>query len=218
MDLDGGEMLPGCRRDVNIRTQIEVRFNWDKEETWIWEPGWRGDKSRDLDGVEMRPGLSWDAYLETWIGWYGTRMELRYYSLVEKWPGRRWNTHLETFMGLRWCLDGTKMQFSGTGWRRDVTQMEARCKYQDPDWGEIQLRQRRNVHLGARVERRHTSRDLDGVEMGPGLSWDAHLETRMGYFGTGVELRYNSSVEKGPGWRWDTSWNLYGFEMMIGWN
>ena len=123
LDLDGGEMLPGCRWDVNIRTQIEVRFNWDKEETWIWEPRWRGDKSRDLDGVEMGPGLSWDAYLETWIGWYGTRMELRYYSLVEKWPGWRWNTHLETCMGLRWCLDGTKMQFGRPGWRWNGTWM-----------------------------------------------------------------------------------------------
>ena len=45
-----------------------------------------------------------------------------------------------------------------------------RCKYQDPDCGKIQLRQRRNVNLGAWVERRHKSLDLDGVEMGPGLS------------------------------------------------
>ena len=43
VDLDVYEMLPGCRWDANIRTQIEVRFNWDKEETWIWEPGWRED-------------------------------------------------------------------------------------------------------------------------------------------------------------------------------
>ena len=28
---------------------------------------------QDLDGVEMWPGLSWDAHLETWIGWYGPR-------------------------------------------------------------------------------------------------------------------------------------------------
>ena len=40
---DVDEMLPGCRRDANIRTQIEVRFNRNREETWIWEPGWRGD-------------------------------------------------------------------------------------------------------------------------------------------------------------------------------
>ena len=52
VDLAGGEMLPGCRRDANIRSQIEVIFNWDKEETRIWEPGLRGDTN-----------------LETWIGW-----------------------------------------------------------------------------------------------------------------------------------------------------
>ena len=70
VDLDGGEMLPGWRRDANIRSHIEVWFNWDKEETWIREPGWRGD-----------------------TGWYGTRMELRYNSAVEKWPGWNWDTN-----------------------------------------------------------------------------------------------------------------------------
>ena len=80
VDLDGGDVLPGCRRDANIRSQIEVRFNWDKEETWIWEP-------------ERRPGLSWAAHLETGIGWYGTRMELRYNSAVEKWPGWNWDNN-----------------------------------------------------------------------------------------------------------------------------
>ena len=30
--------------------------------------------------------------------------------------------------------------------------------------------QRRNMNLGAWLEMRHKSRDLDGVEMGPGLS------------------------------------------------
>ena len=61
LDLNGGEIFPGCRRDVNIRTQNEVGFNWDKEETWIWEPEWRSDTNLetwmglrfDLDWVEM---------------------------------------------------------------------------------------------------------------------------------------------------------------------
>ena len=54
--------------------------------------------------------------------------------------------------------------------------MEVRC-YLDLDEmqisglrSEIQLGQRRNVNLGAWVERRQKSRDLDGVETGPGLS------------------------------------------------
>ena len=41
--------------------------------------------------------------------------------------------------------------------------------------------------------------------MGPGLSWDAHLETWIGWYGTRMELIYNSAVEKGPGWKWDTN-------------
>ena len=58
VDLAEGEMLRkmqfgGCRRDANIRTQ--VRFNWDKEETRIWEPGLRGDTH-----LETWMGLRWD--------------------------------------------------------------------------------------------------------------------------------------------------------------
>ena len=55
VELAGGEMLPGCRRDANIRTQFEVRFNWDKEETPIWEPSLRGDTN-----LETCIGLRWD--------------------------------------------------------------------------------------------------------------------------------------------------------------
>ena len=158
----------------------------------------------------MGPGLSWDAHLETWMGWYGTGMELRYNSPVDKGPGWRWDTHLETCMHLRWCLDGTKRQFGGPGWRWDSSK--------------IQLRQRRNVNMGAWVERKHKSRDLDGVEMGPGLSWDAHLETWIGWYGTRMELRYNPPVEKWPGWKWDTiletcmglRWCLDGTKMQFG--
>ena len=190
MQISGlrSEIQLGQRRNVNLGAWVERR-----------------QKSRDLDGVETGPGLSWDAHLETWIGLYGSRMELRYNSPVEKGPGWRWDTHLETCMGLRWCLDGTKMQFSGPGGRWDVTWMQVRCKYQDPDGGKIQLRQRKNMNLGAWVEMRHKSRDLDGVEMGPGLSWDTHLETSMGWYGTGMELRYIFPVEKGPGWKWYTN-------------
>ena len=61
VDLNGGEIFPGRRRNVNIRTQNEVGFNWDKEETWIWKPGWRGNRNPkawmglrwDLDWAEM---------------------------------------------------------------------------------------------------------------------------------------------------------------------
>ena len=121
VDLNVDEMLPGCRWDARIRTQIKVRFNWDKEkkresgslggeETQIYRPGWGWDGT----WIELRC-TSWDE-----DGWYGTGMELRYNFPVEKWPGWRWNTHLETCMHLRWCLDGAKMQFGWPGYRRDA--------------------------------------------------------------------------------------------------
>ena len=94
VDLDGGEMLPGCRWDVNIRTQ-----NWGKiqlRQRRNMNPGaWleMRHNSRDLDGVEMGPGLSWDTHLETRMGWYGTGMELRYNFPVEKRPGWKWYTN-----------------------------------------------------------------------------------------------------------------------------
>ena len=134
----------------------------------------RKHKSRDLDGVEMGPGLNWDAHIETWIGWYGTGMELRYYSPVEKWLGWRWDTHL-----------GTSIAFNLV--------------------------------------------DLDGGEMLPGCRRDANIMSQ-------IEVRFNWDNEETwiwePGWCWDgtwievrcwdgdrvTSWNLYGFEMMLGWN
>ena len=163
--LGGGEMLPGCRRYVNIRTQIEVRFKWDKEETWIWEPGWREDTN-----LETWMGLGWDL---DWVEMHILRHGQGYMGLGWSWGIIRQlrkdlgggETHLETCMGLGLCLGGTKMQFAGPGWRWDVTWVQVRCKYQDPDWSEIQVGQRRNVNRGAWVEMRHKSRDLDWVEM-----------------------------------------------------
>ena len=225
VDLDGAEKLPGWRRDANIRTQIEVRFKWDKDKklnlgAWIE----MRQRSRDLDEVEMAHGLSWDAHLEMWIWRYGTRMELRYNYPVWKRPGWRWNTHLEICIVLRWCLDRIQMKFGVPGWWWDVTWMWARCKYQDPDLCEIQLWQRRNVKLRAWVEMRHKCWDLDGVEMALGLSWNAHLETWISWHGTRMVLRYNSPVGIGPGWRWGTHlencihlrWCLGGTKMQFG--
>ena len=179
-------------------------------------------KYQHLHGSETRPGWRWDGYLWTW-------MEVRQYievvktesrdlDPVEEGHGWRWDTHLETCMGLRWCLDGTKMQFGGPWWRWDVTWMEVKCKYQDPDWGKIQLRQRRDVYLTAWVESKHKSRDLDGVEMGPGLSWDAHLETWMGDMGLGWSWVTFLKLQRAWVEVRHTSWNMYAFEMMLRWN
>ena len=131
VDLDEGEMLPGCRRDANISSQVEVRFNWDKEETRIWFE--RRHKSRDLDGVEMGPGLSWDAHLEMRIWWYGTRMELRYNSPIEKGPGWRWDTHLET-------------------WAWDDAWVELRCNLVDLDGGEMLPGWRWGANIRTQIE------------------------------------------------------------------
>ena len=97
-------------------------------------------------------------------------------------------------MCLTWCLDRTKMQFGGPGWRWDVTWMWVRCKYQDPDWGKIQLRQRRHVNLGAWVERRHKSRDLDGLRWD--LDWVEMHILRRGW------------GDMGLGWSWYTIFQL----------
>ena len=123
VDLDGGDILPGCRRNANIRTQVDVRFKRDKEETRIWEHWWRGDRNLetwmglrwDLDWAEMHIlrrgwgilglGWSWDTILQLRKGLDGGE------------------THRETYMGLRWRLDGTKMQFCGPEWRRDISRM-----------------------------------------------------------------------------------------------
>ena len=197
VELAGGEMLPGCRRDANIRTQIEVRFNWDKEETPIWEPSLRGDTN-----LETCIGLRWD--LE-WVEMHILRRRKGDMGLGWSWLTIRQfrkdpdgsETHI---LKPVWVWDDAWVELRcnlvALRWRWDVTWKKVRYKYQEQYWGKIQLRQRRKVNLGAWAERRHKTLDLDGVDMGPGLGWDAHLETRMGWYGTGMELRYNSPVEK----------------------
>ena len=85
VDMAGGEMLPGCGRDANIRSQIEVKFNWDKEETRIWEPGLRLDTNLetwvglrwDLDWVEMKILRRGWGDMGLWWSWV-TILQLRY--------------------------------------------------------------------------------------------------------------------------------------------
>ena len=117
--LDGTKMQfggPGWRWDVTwmevkckYQDQIEVRFNWDKEETCIWQPGWRVDTNLetwmglrwDLDWVEMHIlrrgwgdmglGWSWVTFLKLQRAW----VEVRHTS---------WNMYAFEMM-LRWNQD-----------------------------------------------------------------------------------------------------------------
>ena len=117
VDLDVDETLPGCRWDANIRTQIEVRFSWDKEETWIWEPGWRGDTNR-----ETWMGLRWDL---DWV-----EMHILRRGWGDMGLGWSWDTILQLRNDLdggeahilkHVCIwDGAKMQFGWPGCRRDA--------------------------------------------------------------------------------------------------
>ena len=190
MELDWGDIQPRPRRNVNLWACIERRH-----------------KSRDLYGVEMGPGLSWDAHLETWIVWYWTR--------------KGWDTLAQ----LGEHLDGGETRLLKPEWVWDNALVELRCNLVDlfgaemlpgcrrdaniRTWIEMRFNSDKEknvnlVNLGARNERRHKSRDLFGVEMGPGLSWDAHLETWIAWYVIGMDLRYNSPFGKGPGWGWDS--------------
>ena len=111
-DLNACDAGSGWRWDTNLGTWIALRWDLEGAEIQSTRPGWGWDGT----WIELRC-TSWDVDRVIWD------LELRYNSLVEKGPGWRWDTHLETFMGLRWCLDGTKMHFGGAGWRWDVTWM-----------------------------------------------------------------------------------------------
>ena len=200
--------------------------------------------SWDLDAGDAGSGWRWDTNLGTWIAIWWSWLEVRCYLDVGEMqisgPRLRWDSTETMKKHQSGSLDWEETQISrpvwdwddagvelrcnlvNLRWRWDVTWKLVRYKYQEQYWGKIQLRQRRNVNLSAWVERRHKTLDLDGVDMGPGLGWDAHLETRMGWYGTGMELRYNSPVEKW--WRWDTHletcmhlrWCLDGAKMQFG--
>ena len=170
-------------------------------------------KYQYLYGGETRPGWRWDGNLWTW-------MEVRQYIEVvktESWDldpveeghGWRWDTHLETCMGLRWCLDGTKMQFGGPGWGWDVnirTQIEVRFNWDkeetwiwEPGWrGDTNL----ETCIGLRW-------DLDWVEMhilrrgwgdmGLGWSWDTILQLTKGLDGGETHILKHVCI-------WDDAW------------
>ena len=93
-DLNAGDAGSGWRWDTNFWTWIAPRWDLDGLKFNL----------QDLDGVEMWPGLSWDAHLETWIGWYGTRSWHTIHQLRRTWMKVRhtsWNLYGFEIM-LRW--------------------------------------------------------------------------------------------------------------------
>ena len=92
-----------------------LECRWDAI-SWLW---WRWD----VKWIEVRCEYEHLHGGETWmqVRQYIEVVKTESWDLdpVEEGPGWKWGTHLETCIGLRWCLDGTKMQFGGPGWRWD---------------------------------------------------------------------------------------------------
>ena len=163
VDQDGGVMLLGCRRDVNIRTQNEVGFNWDKEETWIWEPGWRGDTH-----PETWMGLKWDL---DWV-----EMHILRRGQGDMGLGWSWDTILQ----LRKDLDGGETHILKLVWVWDDAWMELRCNLLDLDGGEMLPGCRWDVNIRTQIEVRFNWDKEETLIWEPGWIGDTNLETWMG--------------------------------------
>ena len=99
---------------------------------------------------------------------------------------------------------GLNAFLGGLGWRWRVIWKEVGGKYTNLDWGETQHGRRGNVNLGVQMELGCWSWDLDGGEMGPGFSWDAQLETCLGWHETRMG-NYWGELDGGDtrhGWWW----------------
>ena len=73
-DWDGGDLSSGRRWEANMRTWIEVRLDMEEEKRESWSPNGVGMLIMRPGWGEMGPGFSWDAQLETWLGWHETRL------------------------------------------------------------------------------------------------------------------------------------------------
>ena len=187
---------PGWKWDTNIGTRLYVRCKsrgigrlWMILHIYI-APGWRSDGT-------------WKEVIQI------------YWNLDSGLTGSAWSSdaHLETCMSLKCWLDGSQMQFCGSGsdgaempfcgpgWRWVATKMEVKRKYQGLNLVETRPRWRGEINLGAWLEVRCKSWDLAEGEMGHGLSWDCHLETWIRYNGTTYRIQL-----AWPGLRWDMTW------------
>ena len=141
-------------------------------------------------------GWSWGAILVTWME---VACDLDWGETPNSGPGCSW------------------AQFSGHGWRWDVTRMEMRCNYQDLDWDfdmgacmevrceygaldwiEMQLRWRRDANLWTLIETVH------------GWRRDKNLVAWISLSRTGMEVKLTywnlAGFEMVPGWIWDATW------------
>ena len=159
---------PGWKWDTNISTRLYVRSRGLGRLRMILHlyiaPGWRSD---------------------------GTRKEVIqvYWNLDSGLTGSAWSSdaHLETCMSLKCWLDGSQMQFCGSGldgaempfcgpgWRWVVPKMEVKHIYQDLNLVETRPRWRGEIKLGAWL----------GGEM-------QILRLGWGWDGTWIELRQPS--------------------------
>ena len=177
----------------------------------------RKHKSLDLYGVEMGPGLSWDAHLETWIGWYGTRVELIQFASWER-----------TWMEVRHILKPV--------WVWDDAWMELRCNLVELDGGEMLTGCRWDVNIRTQIKVRFNWHKEETWIWEPGWRGDTNLETWVGLRWdldwAEMHILRRGWGDMGLGWSWDailhltkdldrgehTSWNMYAFGMMLGWN
>ena len=160
-DLNWGETLPGCSRDLNIGTCMEVRCEYG-----------------DLDGIKMRP--LWRGGANLW-----TLMEVRRFvdggATRILWPVFCWYRTWMEFRCTSWNRDGLELVPRGSWDANSGDQNGGEAsEYMGLDWeGTIDaIWMDRNVNLEAWIEVRRKSQDLDGGEMGnvrlrPGWSWGA---------------------------------------------
>ena len=125
----GGQICePGLRwdstwkkRNVNLGVQMELGC-------WSW----------DLDGSEMGPGFSWDAQLETWLGWHETRMG-NYWGELDGGDTRHgwwWHKILGTWIRVRHDLGGCALHNLRPWCVWDGSWMNLRLNFWDLNGGE----------------------------------------------------------------------------------
>ena len=184
-------MLPGCRWYVNIRTQIEVRFKWDKEETWIWEPGWREDTN-----LETWMGLGWDL---DWVEMHILRHGQGYMGLGWSWGIIR---------QLRKDLGGGEAHILKPVWDWDDAWVELRCNLLDLDGGEMLPGCRWDVNIRTQIEVRFKWDKEEAWIWEPRWRWDTNLETWMGLRWdldwVEMHIMRRGWGDMRLGWSWDT--------------
>ena len=178
---------------------------------WNLNGTWKGvnQESWGLNAGDPGPGWRWDANLCTLmeVGWYTDRVYTSILGLGFLWD-RTWMEVRCTFLKPGWVWDdawiGVKCILGGLRWRWFIIWKEVGDKYANLDWGETRHGRRGNVNLGVQMELGCWSRDLDGGEMGPGFSWDAQLETWLGWHETRMG-NYWDELDGGDtrhGWWW----------------